>query len=293
MFLHNRWNGGLRDGSKFRRGWGWVGAAGRHGFYLRYDVLVSSAASRLLSFLVCGVWVQVPFDASESRHELLSESAWPDACTLWARWHIPAETGRLVAAARLWWMWRRWQTEGRSGEQLVCAHTRPAAASLGITACPETHLNLSYSCVYIPYEVMQKQSFTSISADYQNCTLCSVFSISYISYREMLIIKWSRNKHTPTEFLVTRHLWWNTVPTVTCTSYMCSLLHWKYTDNTLLLPPTVEDWSHWSLEFGCRHHHVQPESTWWLSVAAIWRSHPQGSSQRLRCSRAIWLKKNT
>lgn len=122
MFLHNRWNGGLRDGSKFRRGWGWVGAAGRHGFYLRYDVLVSSAASRLLSFLVCGVWVQVPFDASESRHELLSESAWPDACTLWARWHVPAETGRLVAAVRLWWMWRRWQTEGRSGEQPVCAH---------------------------------------------------------------------------------------------------------------------------------------------------------------------------
>lgn len=118
MFLHNRWKQrGLRDGSKF---WG-VRAAGRRGFYRRYDVLVSAAASRLLSFLVCGVWVQVRFDASESRHELLSASARPDACALWARWHIPAETGRLVAAVRLRWMWRRWLTEGRSGQQLVCA----------------------------------------------------------------------------------------------------------------------------------------------------------------------------
>lgn len=118
MFLHNRWKQrGLRDGSKF---WG-VRGAGRHGFYRGYDVRVSAAASWLLSFLVCGVWVQVRFDASESRHELLSASARPDACMLWARWHIPAETGRLVAAARLWWMWRRWLTEGRSGQQLVCA----------------------------------------------------------------------------------------------------------------------------------------------------------------------------
>lgn len=92
-------------------------------FDLRYDVLVCVAASRLPSFLVFGVWPRFHFDDSESRHELLSESAWPDACTLWARWHIPAETGRLVAAVRLWWMWRRWLTERRSGEQLVCAHT--------------------------------------------------------------------------------------------------------------------------------------------------------------------------
>lgn len=74
--------------------------------------------------LLFGLWglVQVLFDASKSGHKLLSESAWPDACALWAHWHIPAETGRLVATAGLWWMRRRWLTERSAWQQLVCKH---------------------------------------------------------------------------------------------------------------------------------------------------------------------------
>ena len=100
MFLHNS-NGGWEGCCGFEG----MCAAGRWGCYLRYVVLASAAASRLLCYLVRGVWPRFLFDASKSRHKLLSESARPDACALRAHWHIPAETSRLVATAGLWRMW--------------------------------------------------------------------------------------------------------------------------------------------------------------------------------------------
>lgn len=59
-------------------------------FVRRHDALVTSdmlslsvaAASRLLSHLVHRARSRFLFDASASRHELLSESARPDACAL-------------------------------------------------------------------------------------------------------------------------------------------------------------------------------------------------------------------
>lgn len=206
MFLHNRWKQrGLRDGSKF---WG-VHAAGRHGFYRRYDVLVSAAASWLLSFLVCGVWVQVRFDASESRHELLSASAWPDACMLWARWHIPAETGRLVAAVRLWWMWRRWLTEGRSGQQLVCA--RPSCHGVTQHYCLTEESSesdssawlsaIQYSCVDVPHEMIQKQFFNQcwllrlFCLQKRNISVYLFVHLAFVLYRT----ECRDMAHTPTE----------------------------------------------------------------------------------------------
>lgn len=109
---------GIRDVSKF---WGFA-SCGQMWFLPQIWRLCCCLPAPLLF----GFWglVQVPFDDSKSRHELLSESAWPDACTLWAGWHVPAETGpagcsgeALVDVEKMaYW-------EESRGEQLVCAHT--------------------------------------------------------------------------------------------------------------------------------------------------------------------------
>lgn len=187
---------GVRDGSKFRG----LRPVGRRGFFnLRYDVLVCVAVSRLLSFLVFGVWSRFHFDDSKSRHELLSESAWPDACTLWARWHIPAETGPV----------------GCSGEALVDVEKMANWEEIRRTACVCTHvqprchralppawkviwvwiISVTYShiLVFVSRVMIQKHIFTPIGAEYWQCVcvwclcvfkgdMCLIF-IAYLAFR--------------------------------------------------------------------------------------------------------------
>lgn len=149
-------------------------AAGRRGFYLRCEVCVSAAASRLLSFSLCGVWSRFLLTiASPDTSFCQSQPGQMPARSEHTDTHLLRRAGRSVAALRLWWMRRRWLTERRRGEQLVCAHTRPATVSQSITACLKSQPGLNhqcdfqlYSCVCVPCEMIRKHIFTCMSADY-------------------------------------------------------------------------------------------------------------------------------
>lgn len=130
--------------------------------------------------LLFGSWglVQVSFDASKSRHKLLSESARPAACALWAHWHIPVETGRLVATAGLQWMWRRWLTERRLRvfRKTVCVwtHVLPGCLS-ALTFCYEFILvvliNIKFSSGGRSIQIMLKYSVTMEKSSVSKSTL--------------------------------------------------------------------------------------------------------------------------
>lgn len=112
---------GVRHGSKFR---GLRPVGRRVFFYLRYDVLVCVAASRLPSFF----WFlgfgpgSILTIASPDTSFCQSQPGQMPVRSEHADTYLQRRA-RSVAAVRLWWMWRRWLTERRSGEQLVCAHT--------------------------------------------------------------------------------------------------------------------------------------------------------------------------